>query len=55
MLTTGLEILFLIAIVVGVFLLWGAGVAWIAFGVLGLVFLELDEILVMIASRRPKK
>lgn len=55
MLNTVFELACLAAVVVGVFFLAGTGWACIAAGAAGLVFLELDEVLVMIASRRPKK
>lgn len=57
MLNTLFELACFAAIVVGIFLLAGVGWACVAGGIAGLVFLELDELLVLIASarRRPKK
>ena len=45
----------LAAVAAGAFLNWGRGWGYIASGVLGVVWLELDELLVLIASRRRQK
>ena len=54
-LQSAFEFACLAAAAVGVFVNWGRGWGLIASGVLGVVWLELDELLVLIASRRRSK
>ena len=54
--TNAFELACFAAVAAGGWINWGRGWGLIASGVLGVVWLELDELLVMIASRRrPKK
>jgi hypothetical protein len=53
--STSAELVFLALIVVGVFMLAGTGWASLVAGVAGIVWLELPELLALIASPRGRK